>query len=141
MRVPDGRLQVLQQGLTARPRAQVRCDKVGRVVNITLTSPDHLLSQYADLQALQHGGGDRLSFVNDIDPDNPADWEAVTKFQKHWPDWHYQTPQLHLSQLPSSDNFLQLGRDSLRGLHLDNTRCRPRLASPGAAAAPCRASA
>ena len=95
------------------------------MVNITLTSPDHLLSQYADLQALQHGGQGRLSFVNDIDPDNPADWEAVTKFKKHWPDWHYQTPQLSLSQLPASENFLQLGRDSLRGLHLDNTRHLP----------------
>ena len=104
--------------------SQVRCDKAGRVVNITLTSPDHLMSQYAELQALSHGDSSRLAFQNEIDPDNPADWEAVSKFQKHWPDWHYQTPQLQLSSLPASDNFLQLGRDSLRGLHLDNTRWR-----------------
>ena len=46
----------------------------------------------------------------------------MTKFHKHWPEWHYQTPQVVLRQLPDSDNWVQLGRDSLNGLHLDNTK-------------------
>ena len=108
----------------AATAGQVRCDKAGQVVNITLTSPDNLRAQYGALQALTLGADShRASIKNDINADDPSEWEAVTKFHKHWPEWHYQTPQLGLRQLPDSDNWVQLGRDSLQELHLDNTLC------------------
>ena len=104
--------------------AQVSCDRFGRVVNVSLASPDELSSQYPELQALTQTPGltlDEGAAVQQLN--DPTLWEAVTAVQRAWPAWHYRTQGLVLRQLPCGEPWIALGRASLQGLYMDNAKC------------------